>query len=117
MVAEERKYQGHFVIDVVPTSEAPPEIAKGWVGLVLPYTGQEYCGLSVLSDSDVPVMFGYLVPQDVAIEALRQKSPDKAAWWEAQGFPKKDKSFCFDTSPLVGSLPRTLAGEFFKKTF
>src|SRR6185295_11655954 len=86
---EKKEYQGQFVVTDVPVGEAPFAIRKQWKDLVLPFKERSLCGIGVLSNAFVPALYGYLVPQEVAIEILRHKSPETAQWWEAQGYPEK----------------------------
>ena len=80
----------------IPPGEAPEDVRKAWVGLELPTKG----GISVFQTAQVisgpksPLgrfiaqLFGrlrlekgYAVETIVAIEILKQKSPEAANWW------------------------------------
>ena len=82
-------------ITITPPGEAPENVRKAWVGLVLPSLGCSIVPMvGVLSgpkgiiDSIVALFRGqislergYIVNASHAIEILGQNAPDAAAWW------------------------------------
>ncbi len=92
-----RKARTTGVIRIVstPLGEAPLQIQNQWVGIEIPclfhhsdadIIEKENSGvISGLKDDDYD---GYVVYQDHAIAALRQKSPETADHWNKIGFPE-----------------------------
>jgi hypothetical protein len=83
----------------IPPGEAPEEVRKAWIGLVLPVP-DKYADVDVAPVAGVlsgPKTFfgailarfrgqikrepGYVVAADTAVEILNQHAPDAAAWW------------------------------------
>ncbi len=107
---------GQIRITKVPSGEAPLEIRKAWVGLVLPcdpYLGYPDDGLDrgILSGKEVSRnRCGFSVPQDQAIEILEKEYPLAAAWWKANGFPQGgDKRFGFaeEEAEIISGVTRS----------
>jgi hypothetical protein len=87
------------IIDV-PPGEAPEEVRRAWVGLILPVALGEvgprstpmygvlsgprsYLGhLWRVLTRHSPRAMQYVVPVDCALEILEETSPEAAAWWE-----------------------------------
>jgi hypothetical protein len=72
-------------IVAIPPGEAPEEVRRAWVGLVLPLAKQTRGpllarGFGVLSGRGQPT-YGYAVPAARAVEILSQHAPEAAAWW------------------------------------
>ena len=90
---------GLIRITKIPDSEAPEDIRKAWIGLVLPCaktTG--FWGIrefEVLTDNACQSRRGFYVPQNLAIKILEQTAPKAASWWRAHGFPKPCEGFTF----------------------
>lgn len=81
----------------VPKGGAPLSIREQWIGVEVPClfshdgTTQEGAGQrDVISGLDVPDYPGYIVLQRMAIDALREKSPEAATFWNELGFPNHD---------------------------
>jgi hypothetical protein len=86
-------------IVAVPSGEAPEEVRRAWVGLVLPLAFGEFGPRSIpvygvltgpqsyLAHLWRVVAFRstnklqYLVPVDAALEVLEETAPEAAAWW------------------------------------
>jgi len=78
----------------VPRGGAPLWVRQQWVGVEVPclfsHDGVSSEGESnheVETGLEIPDYPGYIVLQTHAIEALRQKSPEAAQYWERIGFP------------------------------
>ncbi len=87
-----------IMIVKVPRGEAPEEIKKAWVGMVLPCIGKfpPYGALGALSGKPAESYgLNFLVHQDDALKVLHQKQPAAAKWWYAHGFPKDGRCFAF----------------------
>ena len=86
-------------IIVVPSEEAPEEIRRAWVGLILPLAFGEF-GPRSIPEYGVHSMprsylahlwrvftfrckyrLQYLIPVDAALEILEKTAPEAAAWW------------------------------------
>ncbi len=86
---------GYVKIVKVPNGEAPLDVRKAWVGLVLPcdpYLGYPDNDLErgILSGKKAARnRCGISVRQDLAIEILEKERPEAAAWWKANGFPQE----------------------------
>lgn len=77
----------------VPPGEAPEEVRRAWVGLVLPLAEGEsgprvFPGFGVLSGKPVADAEGrylgtpqFVVPAGAAVTLLEWKAPEAAAWW------------------------------------
>ena len=102
---------GRIRITKIPAGEAPLEIRKAWVGLVLPchpYLGFPdsapdrgvLTGQSASCDSCGS--YGVSVPQDQAIDILAQFHPEAAAWWRQHGYPNPapDDLFGFENDVI-----------------
>ncbi len=78
----------------VPDGEAPEEVRRAWVGMVLPclplvgYGAHREKGAVSLQENAYN-RYGYAVPQKEALEKLAEKHPEAARWWKSQGFPKE----------------------------
>jgi hypothetical protein len=70
-----------------PPGQAPEEVRKEWVGLVIPMPKQETGGTQrgVLGGKPQNTN-GYQVDTLVALEILRGKSPDAAQWFLDNAF-------------------------------
>lgn len=84
----------------VPEGEAPLEVRKKWVGLVLPCLGintKSEKGYGLVSNN--PTLIGpyrlLVVPQKEALDILRQSSPEAVRWFEKNGYPEEGMSFGF----------------------
>jgi hypothetical protein len=83
----------------IPPGEAPEEVRKAWIGLVLPVP-DKYANVDAAPVAGVlsgPKTFfgiilarfrgqikrepGYVVAADTAVEILNQHAPDAATWW------------------------------------
>jgi hypothetical protein len=88
----------------VPSGEAPIEIRKEWVGLVLPLMPgrddpYQLSGRGFLSGkASTEPMIGYLVSAHEAVEILASKAPDAATWWRtfARPYITPGKAFMFE---------------------
>jgi hypothetical protein len=103
MNTEERN--GYIRIVKTPAGEAPLEIRKAWVGLVLPC--DPFFGYPDSADPERGVVSGkaelrnrpgFSVEQDAAIAILERHAPEAAEWWRGFGFPRSDCYFCFSES-------------------
>lgn len=92
---------GSIRVKKTPDGEAPEWVRKGWIGvelLCLFYTDEspaygDVAPFGVLSGQPAaPRGKVYIVPQEQAITALMNSSPNAACWWEDHGFPRGDGS-------------------------
>jgi hypothetical protein len=66
-----------------PPGQAPEEIRREWVGVIIPLCEQETKGLQVGVKGGKPEnLGGYQVNTLDATKELRKKSPEAANWWE-----------------------------------
>jgi hypothetical protein len=77
---------GHLRIKGTLPGEAPEEICRAWVGLVLPLTSGNlsprlFSQKGVLTQSSEEPVNGYAVEGRVAIEILAKTNPVAADWW------------------------------------
>ena len=82
-----------------PPGEAPEEVRKAWIGLVLPVPAK-YANVGVapmagvlsgpktffgtilaLFRGQIKLVPGYVVAADTAVEILSQRAPEAGAWW------------------------------------
>lgn len=99
----------------VPDGEAPEEIRKAWVGLILPChpdvghnDDREKGALSCKENARN--RYGYAVRQRDAIELLGYKNPAAAQWWKDHGFPQGDDYFSFyhmEVEEIAGTFRHT----------
>ncbi len=85
-------------ITSIPEGEAPEEIRRAWVGLVLPVwtTTDGRDGIiqtGVVSGKAVPPLKGYVVDADEAIRILGKSNRKAKVWWETKAL--KSGSFTF----------------------
>ncbi len=107
----------------VPKGGAPLSIREQWIEVEVPClfshdgTPQKGDGMrDVISGFDVPDYPGYIVLQTMAIEALREKSPEAATYWNELGFPNHDFAlFLFSLESAEVVKPVTTRAEFFKR--
>lgn len=84
----------------VPEGEAPEEIRKAWVGMILPcqslvgHAKWDERERGALSEEQNPRnRYSFAVPQKEALQRLADlggKHAEAADWWKAHGFPKED---------------------------
>lgn len=106
----------------VPKGGAPISIREQWIDVEVPClfshdgTTQEGEGQrDVISGLDIPDYPGYIVLQTMAIDALREKSPEAADYWNGIGFPNHDFAlFIFSLESAEVMKPVTTRAEFFK---
>lgn len=85
---------GQIRIIKTPAGQAPEEIRKAWVGLVLPcgpIAGYLESGTELGALSLEPINRGrrtVSVPQVEALEILAKERPFAAEWWAEMGFPR-----------------------------
>ena len=107
----------------VPKGSAPISIREQWIGVevrcLFSHDGipQKDDGMrDVISGLDVPDYPGYIVLQAIAIEALREKSPEAATYWNELGFPNHAFAlFLFSLESAEVVKPVTTRSEFFKR--
>ena len=94
MTQVKREDLGIIRFTSAPKGGAPIKIREEWIGIEVPClfsndgTTREGKGpRDVISNLDVPDYPGYIVLQGMAIEALREKSPEAAKYWNSLGFP------------------------------
>ena len=93
-LTDKKSTTGRIKIVKVPAGEAPIEVRKAWVGLILPcdpYLGypDNASERGVLTNKKRDRnRCGFSVPQDQAIEILEKEHSEAAAWWKAHGFPQ-----------------------------
>jgi hypothetical protein len=72
-------------ITAVPPGEAPEEVRRAWVGLVLPLARRMQGPLLARSfgvlTGRTQKVYGYAVPAARAVEILSQSAPEAARWW------------------------------------
>jgi|SRR3989344_2934935 len=93
-----------IMITKVPHGEAPENVRQKWLHLVLPCTCEDACFAAegVLTGNIVDYEYdAYYVPQQESLAILAQKHPEAAAWWKANGFPKKGHIFVFSKDEAV----------------
>jgi hypothetical protein len=106
--ASKRGFTGVVRVVKTPAGEAPIEIRKCWVNLVLPcspvcgFPGNGERETGVLTDRQITYgdgkfnRRGISVPQLEAIGILELSYWDAAQFWKKSGFPKpEDACFCF----------------------
>jgi hypothetical protein len=76
----------HVRIHSIPHGEAPEEIRRAWVGLVLPLAAGlegpiEVESVGVVTNRKLGQETGYAVPGHLALAALRNAAPAAAQWW------------------------------------
>ncbi len=113
---------GRIKIMEIPAGEAPLDIRRAWVGLILPCFpeagyldgGAEHCLLSgeKLAEERVVV----IVPQDQAIAILLQHDRRAAAYFMAHGCGKEGQYFSFGANEVrivygVTVVPRRVFGD------
>lgn len=108
---------GHHSIQImnIPEGEAPLDVRKAWVGLVLPahpfvgYGGTQEKG-AVTSSENIRKSYSYSVPQDKALLVLARSDQKAALWWKDHGYPKAgDDENCFSFPLLIA---REVCGKF-----
>jgi hypothetical protein len=95
---------GTICFTAAPRGAAPIQIREQWIGVEVPclfsHDGVPREGdrtQDVATGLDVPDYPGYVVLQILAIEILRQKSPEAAEYWGELGFPNHATAlFLFD---------------------
>lgn len=91
---------GRIRIIMTPAGQAPEEIRRAWIGLVLPCEpilgfSDGFAEYEVVTGKKVPKRYSFHVPQCPAIETLEQVTPEAARWWRDRGYPHTDKWFTF----------------------
>lgn len=108
---------GQIRITRIPSGEAPFEIRKAWLGLILPcdpYLGYPDNGIEqgVLSGKKASRnRRGFSVPQDEALEILSLHNPAAATWWRENGFPTQEGYFGFgegEAEIISGVTPQSI---------
>lgn len=92
----DRSRFGKIRIVKVPAGEAPLEIREKWVGVEMSCVFSEKntnTARGVLTGVEMPQYDAYVVLQSEAIEALREKHPDAAKYWNSVGFPQGETDF------------------------
>jgi len=92
--------KGFFKIIKPPDGEAPENVRKAWVGMILPFT--KICeggSTGIITGKQRNCGKEILVPQVIAILALESHCPEAADWWKKSGRPNplkgKDNTFGF----------------------
>ena len=98
--AKAEEATGRIVIVSMPRGDAPVNIRRAWLNKTVPC--YSYVGMPAGMVKDVITSrstrierIGVLVPQNRALQVLRQYSRWAAMWWEDQGFPQVDGCFFF----------------------
>jgi len=81
-----------------PPGQAPEWVRKQWVGCILPTSGTSlgrHLGVLDHKPNDDNA-YGYRVEKKVAIEVLRQKSPEAAEWWDENTVIAPGSGLVFD---------------------
>ncbi len=84
----------YIKITSVPEGEAPEEVRKAWVGMVLPCDpvlgrGEDREKGAVTKTQNQYNRLGYSVPQKEALKLLEGHFAAAAHWWKAHGYPKE----------------------------
>ena len=84
----------------VPDGEAPEEVRKAWVGLILPLAFTDNIKgyvkeVGLVSQEFLPERDIVAVPGLAAIYILEKNDPDAAKWFIQQGIPKKIRFLTF----------------------
>ncbi len=88
-------------IIAVPPGEAPEEVRRAWVGLVLPLAKRTRGPLLARSFGVLTgrgqQTYGYAVPSRQAVEILSRHAPEAAEWWvqNVPQFLRPDRLFIF----------------------
>ena len=107
----------------VPKGGAPISIREQWIGVEVPclfsHDGVPKKGdgmRDVITGLDVPDYPGYIVLQTMAINALQEKSPEAAAYWNECGFPNHNLAlFLFSLESAEIVKPVVSREEFFMR--
>lgn len=95
---------GQIKIIATPEGEAPLEVRKAWVGLILPchpILGYSEGDVGALSHKPTERNRRVVnVPQDTAIQILALFDPESAQWWRDLGYPKSGGYFSFGESEI-----------------
>jgi len=92
----------------LPEGEAPIEVRKKWVGLVLPCLGvndlEGSFGVVTGKPENCPAYSCFVVSQKEALDILNQSCPEAADWFKNMGYPKEGMAFGFkvDEAEVVG---------------
>lgn len=102
-----RHVEGNIRIIKVPEGEAPLQVRKKWIGLVLPVVAvSSHDCREILSNTKVNRGLHYTVPKDLAIVALEQQHPHAANWWKSHSPATEGSALAFylDEAEVVGEL-------------
>lgn len=94
------KASGRIVIVSTPRGDAPLAIRRAWLNKTIPcypYVGMPAGPVKdVISNRGTTIeRLGVLVPQNRALQVLRQYNRPAAIWWQEHGFPQLDGCFFF----------------------
>lgn len=87
-----RKEAKTIMIKCTPSGEAPEEVRRYWVGLLLtciPGEPGPQPVIGALTGEVLGTTEGFNVLQEHALEVLGEHHPKAAAWWHRWGFPDK----------------------------
>ena len=106
-----------------PHGGAPTDIREQWVGIevqcLYSYSGKPNPGESirdVATGQPIPDYPGFVVLQAHALDALRNKSPEAALYWEKLGFPISPAHlFLFDLACATVVKPPLTREEFWRR--
>lgn len=100
---------GYARVKKIPTFDAPKETNEAWVGLVIPYVGENPCstgktiGLKEILRSKTNEFICLIgVPWKEAIETLGKKSEAAANYWLSipSNLPESERLFIFGNDDL-----------------
>lgn len=83
-------------IITTPAGEAPLWVREAWIHLKFPaFVNVHNTSTKVISGEVEEACDLVLIDEDVALNILRKKHPQAAAWWNCRGFPRQQKAFAF----------------------